>query len=293
MCIRDRAGERSQVESAMAPIRTLAASVPEPWMAWTRLKLESRWALVQGDLQASEQWAIEANEVATASGEADAGPVFAGQLSQVRYFQGRFGEIVEGALQSAGEPDSLAAWHATAALALVESGRADEARGLALAADFQGVRLDETWLMAMYLWAEVCSRLPVLDRADEIYELLAPFSGQLQAGGSIVNGSVDWALGMLAMALERYEDADGHFAAAAEIEERLGAPLLLAHTHAGWARALIARGRPEDLERAQHMLDQAEDSVGAEGIAREIAECRTALASASARLTSSHPSLGP
>jgi tetratricopeptide (TPR) repeat protein len=275
----------------MATIRTLAASVPEPWMAWTRLKLESSWALVQGDLQASEQWAIEANEVATASGEADASH-FVGQLCQVRYFQGRYREIVEEVLQYAGEPDSLAAWHGTAALALIESGRADEARELALAADFQGVRLDETWFMAMFMWAEVCSRLRVLARADEIYELLAPFSGQLVAGGTIVSGSIDWALGMLALTLERYEDADGHFAIAAEIEERLGAPLFLARTRAGWARALIARGRSEDLERAQHMLEQA-DSVGAEGIAREIAECRTALASASARLTSSDPSVRP
>ena len=50
--------------------------------------------------------------------------------------------------------------------------------------------------------------------------------------------------------LERYEQAERHFAAAAEIEERLGAQLFLARTHASWARALIARGRPEDLERA-------------------------------------------
>jgi hypothetical protein len=143
--------------------------------------------------------------------------------------------------------------------------------------------------MAMFMWAEVCSRLCVLDGADEIYELLVPFSGQLVAGGTIVSGSIDRALGMLATTLERYEDADGHFAIAAEIEERLGAPLLLARTHAGWARALIARGRSEDLERAQHMLEHAENSVGADGIAPEIAECRTALAAASARLTSSDP----
>ena len=136
----------------------------------------------------------------------------------------------------------------------------------------------------MFIWAEVCSRLCVLDRADEVYELLAPFSGQLVAGGTLLSGSIDWALGMLAMTLERYEDADGHFATAAEIEERLGAPLLLARTHAGWARALIARGRSEDLERAQHLLEQAA-SVGAERIVREIAECRAALASGAARST--------
>ncbi len=273
-----QAGDRSQVESAIATIRALAASVPEPWIASTRLKLESSWALVQGDLQASEQWATEAHEVAIAYGEPDAASSFAGQLSQIRYLQGRSAENLEGALRGAARPDALAGWRAAAALALIESGRPDEARELALAADFQGTVLDETWFLAMFIWAEVCSRLCFLDRADEVYDLMAPFSGQLVAGGTIVSGSIDRVLGMLAMTLERYGDAEGHFAIAAEIEERLGAPLLLARTHVEWARALIARGRPQDLEGAQKMLELAEDSVGAEGIAREIAECRSALA---------------
>src|SRR5207245_1165060 len=58
------------------------------------------------------------------------------------------------------------------------------------------------------------------------------------------------------------------------------APGFLARTHAGWARALLARGQPEDLERARHMLEQAEQTaarLGAEGIAREVAESHTAL----------------
>jgi hypothetical protein len=84
--------------------------------------------------------------------------------------------------------------------------------------------------------------------------------------------------------LKRYEQAEIHFAAAAEIEQDLGAPLLLARTHASWARALIARGQREDLDRAQTMLEQAHDTathLGAGGITREVAECRTALAAAS------------
>jgi hypothetical protein len=96
-----------------------------------------------------------------------------------------------------------------------------------------------------------------------------------------VLGSIAWALGALAATLERYEDAERHFAVATEIEERLGAPLLLARTHARWARALIVRGRPEDLDRAEHMLEQAGDTagrLGAEGITPEVAECRAALA---------------
>jgi hypothetical protein len=78
--------------------------------------------------------------------------------------------------------------------------------------------------------------------------------------------------------------AEIHFAVAAEIEERLGAPLLLARTRASWARALIARGRPEDLDRAQQMLEQAEETaerLGGGLVAREVADCRAALAAIS------------
>ena len=46
------AGDRSQVESGLATMRTLAASVPEPTSPGMRLLYESGWALVQGDLQA-------------------------------------------------------------------------------------------------------------------------------------------------------------------------------------------------------------------------------------------------
>ena len=276
------AGDRSQVESGLATVRALAASVPEPYMAYFRLALESSWAVVQGDLQASEQWAIQAYEVGTAAGEPDAVMMFGALLFLVRSSQGRSGELVEQVVQLTGEPDSVAAWRAAAALALIESGREDEARELALAEDFQSIPWDQTWFIAMFLWADVCSRLRVLDRAGELYELLAPFSGQLAAtNGVVVLGSIAWALGTLATTAERYEEAEGHFAAAAEIEARLGAPLFLARTHAGWARALIARGRPEDLERAQPMLEQADEAagrLGAEGITREVAECGAALA---------------
>jgi tetratricopeptide (TPR) repeat protein len=275
------AGDRSQVESGLATVRALAASVPEPTIAWTRLMQESTFALAGGELQASEQWAIQAFEVGTASGQPDALIFFGAQVADVRTFQGRLGELVEQMVQFAGEPDSLAGWRAGAAIALIESGREDEARALALAEDFQSIPWDKSWSIAMFFWAEACSRLRVLDRAGELYKFLAPFSGQLAASDIAAWGSIARALGALAATLGRYEEAEGHFAAAAEIEERFGAPLLLARTHAGWARALIARGRPEDLDRAQQMLEQAKDAagrLGAEGITREVAESRAALA---------------
>ena len=150
---------------------------------------------------------------------------------------------------------------------------------MALAEDFQSVPWDSLWSL-VFIWADACARLDLADRADELYQLLAPFSGQF-AGGGLVFGSIDWALGRLATILERYEQAGRHFASAVDTEERLGAPLFVARTRAGWARALIARGRRKDLTGAQHMLDQAEEMAGRFGaglIAGEVQEGRASLA---------------
>jgi class 3 adenylate cyclase/tetratricopeptide (TPR) repeat protein len=273
-------GDRLQAESCIATMRTLAAAVPEPSMAFLRLMLESGWALAQGELQAAEQFAIQMFEIGMASGEPDAAPVFGAMLLGVRYSQGRADELVEQVLKLTGEADNPTAWRAAAAGALVASGREDEARALALVEDFQSVPWDWAWLGTVYSWANVCARLHLVDRAGELYDLLAPFADRLAVSGVLVTGSIAWVLGTLAATLERYEQAEGNFAAAAEIEERFGAPLFLARTHTSWARALIARGRPEDCDRAQTMLQQAEHTaarLGGEFVTREVAECRVTL----------------
>ncbi len=279
------AGDRSQAESGLARMRTLAAAVPEPSLAFLRLLLESGWALAQGELQAAEQFATQMFEIGTASGEPDAASMFGAMLLSVRHHQGRSCELLEQIVNLAGEANNPAAWRAAAAGALIDSGREGEARALALAEDFQSVPWDWVWLGTVYSWASVCARLHLVDRAGELHELLAPFVERLAVSGALVSGSIPWVLGMLASTLERYEQAEGHFAAAAKIEKRFGAPLFLARTHVSWAGALIACGRPEDLERAQSMLEQAEEvagRLGAEGITRDIAERRAALAAISA-----------
>jgi class 3 adenylate cyclase/tetratricopeptide (TPR) repeat protein len=280
------AGDRTQAESALATMRTLAAAVPEPTFAWQRLFYEAVPALAEGDLQAAEQWAIEAFEAGTASDQPDAFDIIAVQLFNVRYLQGRTGELVEQLMQIVGQPDSMPAWRGAAAIALIESDRVDEARELILAEDFQSLPWDLVWPLGMSWRADACARLRLADRAGELYELLdsEDMSGQFVFIGAGVFGSIDYTQGSLSGTLGRYEQAEGHFAAAAEMEERLGAPLFLARTRTGWARALIARGRPEDTASAQQMLDQAEEvaqRLSAGLVTREVAECRAALAALS------------
>jgi hypothetical protein len=264
-------------------MRALAVSVPEPALCVQRLFAEAVMAIVDGHLGAAETWAHEAFETGTASGQLDAPVMFGLQLADVRYFQGRLGELVEPLVQAAGGPDSLSGFRALATIALIESGRADEARELVLAEDFQSVPWDVVWSMVVFGWADVCSRLDLIDRASELYELLQPYPGQIAAAASIY-GPTDWALGTLATILDRHEQAEDHFAAAAELDERIGAPILLARTRAGWARTLIARGRPADIERAEQMLGQAEEVAarfGAGLVSREVAACRAELATIS------------
>ena len=102
-------------------MRALAASVPQLTIGWGLLVDEATWSLVQGDIEASEQWAIKAAEAGTAAGEPDAALVFGVQLFTLRYFQGRFGELVDQVVQSAGEEDGVAGYRAGVALALIET----------------------------------------------------------------------------------------------------------------------------------------------------------------------------
>jgi class 3 adenylate cyclase/tetratricopeptide (TPR) repeat protein len=277
-------GDRSLTEFSLRTLHALSASVPQLHIRRIWLQFESVWIFMQGNLEASEQRAIQAFEAGTAAGESDALMLFGGVMSVVRTLQGRLGELAEQTVQLASEPGGLAAWRALAAHALIEEGRGDEARELALAEDMRNIPWDQAWSAGAFAWAIVCSRLGVVERAGELYELLTPFSGQLAATPGMVSGTFAWALGTLATTLERYEQAEGHFATAVEIEERLGAPLFLARTRVGWARVLIARGGPDDLEGAKSMLEQAEEAaerLGAEGVMREVAECRGALAAIS------------
>jgi class 3 adenylate cyclase len=274
-------GERSLAELGMGTLRGVAEAVPEPWISYLRLLMEFGWELLGGDLQAAERWAGEAYERGSRGGQPDAAIFYGAHVFHVRYFEGRAGELVEQVMALGGERGKLSGWRAgAAALALIQAGRSDEARELAAAEDFDAIAVDEAWSIVMLLWADACSLAGAVTPAREMLELLSPFSGQLAVSGAHVYGSLDFALGALAATLGRIAEAEEYFARAAALETRLSAPLLLARTHARWARALVAHGRAEDRSRAEMMLERAEGSARsgkAHGIAHEIAECRRDL----------------
>ena len=130
------------------------------------------------------------------------------------------------------------------ALCHCELDRYDDARAAfapAAADGFASIPHDPVWSSAMTMGAEVAAVLEDADAAAVLAEKLRPFAGMLAHNGCTTFGAVDRYLGMLATTLGRYFEADAHFAAAAAIHTRIGAPAWLARTQVDWGRMLLRR----------------------------------------------------
>jgi DNA-binding NarL/FixJ family response regulator len=91
---------------------------------------------------------------------------------------------------------------------------------------------------------------------------------------------------MLAATMQRWPDAVRHFEAALEMNARQGARPWLAHTRYQYAAMLLARGVPEDRERAIALIDealQAAREVGMNALAERAGALRESLAAQPSR----------
>jgi DNA-binding SARP family transcriptional activator len=181
-------------------------------------------------------------------------------------------------------------WRLPLALMRLAAGEPEQARSELesfAASGFGRLRRDANWLATITLLAEICAALHEEAKAPLLYELLAPFSERRVVIGfaAVCRSSVSLQLGQLAALLGRWEAADQYFSAALTANRRVGARPALAHTRYRYARALLTRGRGDDLERAQALLADARTEAGTLGMARLLGEIDSALdlAASSAR----------
>ena len=95
---------------------------------------------------------------------------------------------------------------------------------------------------------------------ERVYAQLLPASHRCISWGwtaLLWDGSASRVLALLAARLERWDEADAHFAHALAELTRMDALPYLARTRYEHARALIARGRTHDRELARRRLDEA------------------------------------
>jgi DNA-binding winged helix-turn-helix (wHTH) protein len=209
-----------------------------------------------------------------------------GALAQryvLRREQGRLAEMTPTALESlralgdGGRPEVL---HAFEILALADLGRDGEARALLRGADPHGL---EGWPrpLVVTLLAEACALLEDEEAALQLYDLLLPLApyGADTENGWVTLGSSSRILGHLALRLGRPADAERHFEDALAFDARMEAPLWQMYDRLGRARALAARGGPEDRERAFALATEALAWARERQLPRLTAHAEAALAS--------------
>ena len=263
-----------------------------------RLLREPRWIwvgeiravavrLIDGDLEGMLEHADEALAIGQACDQPEAFGTWLGHRAEALSRLDRVGEVydeilapllVEGWQDLEGVVDgtNLALF---AASLLVDLGRSDEA---AAALDGAGVeaegvmRRNIPWSSHLVLWAR--SAVPLGRTADlrAIGGALGPLSGQVAVNPpGTPFGAVDLTLGRTASALGDHAVADGHFAAAQALHERLASPTFLAEGWLAWGEAALAAGDPE---AARPRLERAVELATAHDLRRDLRLAREALA---------------
>ena len=222
-----------------------------------------------GRYEEAERAAERALRESMSSGQPDAFAFYGAQLAAIRWDQGRLPELAEAIAAHAAGPDGLPAHRALAAVALLEAGDAGQANRLlteALATGFALPR-DTVWMTAMVLWGEAAMLAGQRAAAATLLAILAPWCDQIAFTGLAVHGAAARVAGELAALLGR-ADADGFFARAEALHERIRAPALLARTRAGWARWLTEDGQLERAREQSAAAAAAADACGCPQLAR-------------------------
>jgi tetratricopeptide (TPR) repeat protein len=236
------------------------------------------WALFQGQLEEVERLA----EGALRSGEAasaDARCSYCLAMFVLRRDQGRLGESESLIRAAVDEFPQYGAFRCYVALMECELGDAEAARrALALLAadEFATFPRDDEWLFCLSLLAEVAAHVNDRETAAVLYRLLLPYADlNAMVSGEVALGSVARYLGLLATTLERWEDADTHFARAVASNEQMGARPWLARSQHDYARMLMAADRPGDRDRAEALLDAARALYHGVGMKSQEAKAQT------------------
>jgi tetratricopeptide (TPR) repeat protein len=238
----------------------LAERLGQPTMRWLATYDRANLEIITGRLAEAEQHAHEALEIATLSAQPDALSFFTSQLTNIRYEQGRLAELQPLIAQVVADNPGIPAFRAVLALACCEGDLDDEARRLLAyehETEFSELPRDVTWLPGLAIYAEVAAHLQESAAGEVLYDLLAPWAGQVVYSGISAWGSVDHHLGAVAGVTGRYAEAEEHLRQAAELNVALRAPIWVARTELATARLLLARDGVQDRERGRALLERA------------------------------------
>jgi tetratricopeptide (TPR) repeat protein len=221
-------------------------------------------ALMEGRLPDAEQLISDTVALGTRSQSWNAVVSERLALFVLRRAQGGLAELEDTIKRSVREYPPLLRFRCALAHVYGELGRKRDASAALdelMTDDLGNEYVDAEWLLSITLLADPCALVGDKDAATKLYALLAPYEGlYTQAPVEATFGTVARALGVVATVIERFDDAERHFALAIETEQKMKAHPWLAHTQHNLATMLIRRGATSDMARAYGLLQDAHDT---------------------------------
>jgi class 3 adenylate cyclase len=240
-------GELARAQAALELLQGIAAELGQPYVNWAVAFQTAGLALVHGDLSAGERLAEHAFRLGQQAEQSEAVTFYGIQILYVRTFQGHGEEIIALLEQSVQANPAVPALRAGLASSLCWVDRRGEAATIlekAASDRFEHVRPASDELTALVLYADAAAQTGDRRVAAILYDLIQPWSDQVDWNGVSGYGHARLYLGLLAAVLGDHEQADAHLAFACEFHETNDMPLWAARGHLGWAEALAAREDP-------------------------------------------------
>lgn len=271
-------GERERMDAVLARLSDYGERRQYVLLRWIARHCRALQAVMDGDLVAAESFTEEGLELGRRCQGDQAEGVYGMQMFTIRREQGRLAEVAPFVKRLIDEASTGAVWRPGFALIASDLGyRAPAQRLLSeFAADGFTLPSDAKRSTTLVYLAEVCTALGDADRAELLYQLLKPYSNMTITAGvnAMCFGSAQRYLGLLADTLGSAELAEEHFERALVFNERLRAPLWVAHTQSDYGRMLRRRGTPADLRRSVSLLEAAWSTASRLGLSALTEELR-------------------
>ncbi|HET6811649.1 MAG TPA: hypothetical protein VFH50_11630 [Acidimicrobiales bacterium] len=261
-----RGGDFELADECQAILDELSARLQQPTLVWNALSHAAAHAMGRGDPARAEELAGRALDLAMASGQPDAFGYYGSQLMTVRRQQGRMGELLS-LIADVAERNPLPIYRSTLATAYLQGGDREAALRMIEAEEATGFafQMDSAWLDGMLSYAIVADELDLPGPAEKLFDLLAPYHDLIPASGLNVRDPIAVTLGALSSVLGRYEEAERHFAFAAEVAARGEMAHAEALTRLLWGRMLRRQDAVDERVRARELLESARSAAEQRG----------------------------
>jgi DNA-binding SARP family transcriptional activator/DNA-binding CsgD family transcriptional regulator len=268
-------GDVEAARQQLATVMEMAQRVRQPFILYVAEQYNSALALLEGRFPDAEAAAERSREWGRLLRGREASGSYGIQMFAIRREQGRLAELTPAARWLAAGKGGDGAWRPAFVALLAELGMDEEVERQLAHVRREG--LDplrrSLWLASLIYLTDACSAIGDESVAALVYPELLPFAGMnlIIGGGVVFYGAADRYLGMLAATSGQIERADAHFAAALQLDRRMGAATWLAHTGYEYGRMLRSTGEPE---RAGSLLAEAEALAERVGMPTLVARIR-------------------